>query len=55
MSVTLDGIVLEFDKVHTVSDSVPMYSVVNALHPWNAPFPMLVTDGNDTLVNALQE
>ena len=50
---SLNALVL--DKVHTMFDSVPMYNVVNALHPWNAPFPMLVTDGKDTLVNALQE
>ena len=55
MSVTLDGIALVFDRVHTVSDSVPMYSVVNALQERNTEFPMLVAAGNDTLVNALQE
>ena len=42
---------LASDKVHTVSNSVPMYSVVNALQPWNAISPMLVATGNDILVN----
>ena len=54
MSVTFDGIALVSDRVHTVSDSVPMYSVVNALQLRSALFPMLVADGKDTLVNALQ-
>ena len=55
MSVTLDGIAFIFDRVHTVSDSVPMYSVVNLRQELNALSPMLVADGKDTLVNALQE
>ena len=53
--MTFDGIAFVFDRVHTVSDSVPMYSVVNLLQPRNALLPMLVANGNDTLVNALQE
>ena len=53
--MTFDGIAFVFDRVHTVSDSVPMYSVVNALQESNAPLPMLVADGKDTLVNLLQE
>ena len=53
--MTLDGIALVFDRVHTVSLSVPIYIVVNLLQELNASLPMLVADGNDTLVNALQE
>ena len=55
MSVTLDGIAFVLERVHTVSDSVPMYSVVNALQELNAELPILVAAGNNTLVNALQE
>ena len=54
MSVTLDGIAFVFERVHTVLDSVPIYSVVSELQESNARSPMLVADGNDTLVNALQ-
>ena len=54
MSVTLDGIAFVLERVHTVSDSVPMYSVVNLLQELNAELPILVAAGNDTLVNALQ-
>ena len=55
MSVTLDGIAFVLERVHTVSDSVPMYSVVNLLQVSNAEFSILVAAGNDTLVNLLQE
>ena len=53
MSVTLDGIAFVLDKVHTVSDSVPMYNVVNALQYSNARISMLVVLGKDALVRPL--
>ena len=52
--MTLDGIALVLDRVHTVSLSVPIYIVVNARQELNALLPMLVATGNDTLVNELQ-
>ena len=55
MSVTFDGIAFVEYRVHTLSDSVPIYSVVNALQELNAEPPMLVAAGNDTLVNLLQD
>ena len=55
MSVTLDGIAFVLDRVHTVLDSVPMYSVVNLLQELNASVSIFVAAGNDTLVNALQD
>ena len=55
ITLIFEGIASVFDRVHTVSDSVPIDIVVNALQALNAELPILVAAGNDTLVNLLQE
>ena len=52
--VTFDGIALVCDRVHTVSDSVPIYSAVNALQSSNAEDLILVTRGKFALVRLEQ-